>query len=104
MAGVQIEALPYQQILAKYDRPETFFYIDPPYFGKYLYHVNLQPRDFEELAAHLKALKGKFVLSLNDVPEVRRLFSVFDIEPVQLAYTAQKKAGNRYNELIIKNY
>lgn len=104
LARVQIEALPYQQILDKFDRRETCFYLDPPYYDRRLYSFNFEHKDFEELAQCLKRLKGKFILSLNDVPEVRKLFSSFRIDPITLAYSAQKKAGNRYDELIIKNY
>jgi DNA adenine methylase len=33
LAGVVIENLPYGEFIARYDRPETLFYLDPPYFG-----------------------------------------------------------------------
>src|SRR5579864_657289 len=33
LSRVQIERRPYEQILDAYDRPTTFFYIDPPYYG-----------------------------------------------------------------------
>ena len=44
------------------------------------------------------------MLSLNDVPEVRKLFSKFSISAVTLAYSAQKRVGKRYSEVIIRNY
>lgn len=31
LAGVVIERLPYHQLLPRYDRPGTLFYLDPPY-------------------------------------------------------------------------
>src|SRR6185503_8173137 len=37
---VQIECLPYEQVLEKYDRSTTVFYLDPPYFGPKLYRFN----------------------------------------------------------------
>jgi DNA adenine methylase len=69
LARVRIESLPYEQILERYDRPTTLFYLDPPYFGRKLYNYNFEPEDFAKLAERLKALQGKFVLSLNDVQE-----------------------------------
>ena len=33
LARVQIECLPYEEVLDGYDRPTTLFYLDPPYFG-----------------------------------------------------------------------
>jgi DNA adenine methylase len=39
LAGVTIECLPWQKVLARYDRPETLFYLDPPYWGCEDYYV-----------------------------------------------------------------
>jgi DNA adenine methylase len=104
LARVQIECLPYEKILKKFDRPTTLFYLDPPYFGRKLYNYNLDPDDFAKMAEHLKVLHGKFVLSLNDVPEVRKLFCDFSIRDIDLHYTAQKIPGRRYKEVLITNY
>lgn len=104
LARVQIENLPYEQILTRYDRPTTLFYLDPPYFGRKLYRFNFSDADFEELEHRLRNLRGKFVLSLNDLPEVRKLFSKFRFREVELHYTAQREAGKRYRELLITNF
>ena len=104
LARVQIENLPYEQILKRYDRPTTFFYLDPPYFGRKLYNFNFSDADFGVLAERLKKLRGKFILSLNDVPEVRRTFDGFRFREVQLTYTVQKSAGRRFRELLIMNF
>jgi DNA adenine methylase len=104
LARVQLECLPYEKVLAKYDSASTCFYIDPPYYGIRLYKFNLDADDFRKLAERLSDLKGKFVLSLNDVPEVRRLFSAFHIRGIEMPYTAQKKAGRRYREVLIRNF
>lgn len=101
---VQIECLPYKDILEKYDRPETLFYLDPPYWGRKLYRYNFEESDFQALEEQLRKIKGKFILSLNDVPEVRSLFRNFHIKNVELHYTSQKKAGERYKEVLITNY
>jgi DNA adenine methylase len=104
LARVQIEHLPYEQILERYDRPTTLFYLDPPYFGRKLYNFNFSESDFEELAKRIGKLRGNFVLSLNDVPEVRRIFGHFHSREIELAYTAQQKAGKRFRELLITNF
>jgi DNA adenine methylase len=101
---VQIENLPYESVIKRYDRPATLFYLDPPYFRRKLYRYNLEDADFAKLAERLAAIHGKFILSLNDVPEVRALFRRFHIHGVELPYTAQKKAGRRYREVIITNF
>lgn len=101
---VQIECAPYGEILERFDRPTTLFYLDPPYWGRTLYRHNFKEADFRELADRLKSIRGAFVLSLNDVPEVRALFSRFHIQGVDLHYTSQKAAGRRYREVLITNF
>ena len=104
LARVQIESLPYEQILERYDRPTTLFYLDPPYWRRMLYKFNFTDQDFRELEQRLHALKGKFVLSLDDHPEVRKLFSSWRMLPIDIAYTAQRKVGAKYKEVLILNF
>jgi DNA adenine methylase len=104
LARVQIESLPYQQILEKYDRPTTLFYLDPPYWQRKLYRFNMSDQDFRNLEACLHRVKGKFILSLDDHPEVRKLFGHWNIEQVKLTYTAQQQTGKRYSEVLITNF
>ena len=104
LVRVQIESLPYEDILRRYDRPTTLFYLDPPYFGRKLYRFNFSESDFKELALRLSKLRGMFVLSLNDLPEVRALFSHFRLQEIELPYTAQRNPGKRYRELLITNF
>jgi DNA adenine methylase len=101
---VQIEEGPYQDILKRYDRPTTFFYVDPPYYGIKLYRHNMDKAGFEELAERLAGIKGKFLLSLNDVPDVREIFSCFKIDTIGFSYGIQMKGQRRHEELLIRNY
>jgi DNA adenine methylase len=101
---VELECLPYEDLLKKCDRKSTFFYLDPPYYNRRYYKFNFEEEDFARLAARLKNLKGRFLLSLNDVSEVRRLFKDFHITPLTLAYSAQQQAGKKYEEVFISNY
>lgn len=95
LAGVVIECLPYPEFITRYDRPGTLFYLDPPYWGcEGDYGKNLFGRDdFERLKGLLTGLQGSFILSLNDVPEVRRIFARFTIEAVETTYSIARKAG-----------
>jgi DNA adenine methylase len=96
LAGVVIECLPWETLLPRYDRPTTLFYCDPPYWGcEADYGAGLFAReDFERLAEALAGLRGQFVLSLNDVPEVRRVFGRFEIEAVATTYSIAGPAGS----------
>jgi DNA adenine methylase len=104
LARVQVECTPYGEVLKRFDRPTTLFYLDPPYWGRNLYRHNFTEADFRELADRLKKIRGKFVLSLNDVPGVRALFDRFHVQEIELHYTSQKAAGRRYREVMITNF
>ncbi|MGE0405272.1 MAG: DNA adenine methylase [Candidatus Korobacteraceae bacterium] len=104
LTRVQLECLPYEVVLARYDRQQTVFFLDPPYWGKCLYTHNFAEDDFKALERRLRSLTGQFILTLNDLPETRELFNDFHVQPVQLSYTSQKVAGRRYGELIITNF
>ena len=101
---VQIESLPYELILEKYDRPATLFYLDPPYWRRKLYKFNFSDGDFGVLKERLGRVRGKFLLSLDDRFEVRKLFEQFPMRALELSYTAQQRSGSRYRELLIMNF
>lgn len=105
LAHVVIENLTWQNCIRRYDRPQTLFYIDPPYFGNEEdYGKGLFGREeFAELARMLAELKGRFLLSLNDTPEVRETFKAFPMQPVQTRYTVTQRPKNRgqVQELLI---
>lgn len=108
LAGVYIECLPYQEFITRYDRPDTLFYLDPPYWGSESFYGKdfFSRADFDELANLLKEIKGKFIMSINDVPEIRRIFRAFYIMEVQTRYTiATKETGQskQAKELLIGN-
>jgi DNA adenine methylase len=104
LARVQIESLPYEQVLQKYDRPTTVFYLDPPYWERKLYKFNFSEADFRSLEQRLRVLQGKFILSLDDRTEVRELLAGFRIQTVDLAYTAKRDTRARHKELLITNF
>lgn len=104
LAGVVIEQLPWAQFIDRYDRPATLFYLDPPYLGSERDYGDgvFDRADFEALADHLGRLKGRFILSLNDHPEIRRLFARFEIEEAQTLYQVGGMANaKRITELVI---
>lgn len=104
LAHVQIESLPYEQVIEKYDRPTTLFYLDPPYWERKLYKFNFKEQDFLALEDRLRQVEGRFILSLDDHPKVREIFRAFHIQRTEIHYTAQQKAGQRYGELLIMNF
>jgi len=84
-----LQTLAFGGKMAGYDRPGTLFYLDPPYWGgEGDYGAGVFMRgDFQRMADKLRAIEGKFLLSINDRPEIRDLFAWADIEAVQTTYT-----------------
>lgn len=106
LARVWIENRPYAEVIERFDRPGTLFYVDPPYWGcEGDYGVNLFERaDFQRLAELLGRVRGRFILSLNDVPEIREVFAGFNIESVQTRYTISAKRSTPVGEVLITNF
>lgn len=107
LAGVVIERLRWQDFVTRYDRAETLFYLDPPYFGcEDDYGRDMFAREeFVEMAALLAGIKGRFILSINDKPEVRAIFSAFNMQAEDVRYQigGMDKSRN-FGELIITNF
>ena len=88
LAGVIIERLPYAEFIARYDRPGALFYLDPPYFRTEHYYGPgvFSSADYEALRRLLDGCQGRFILSINDAPEIREIFAGFPMEEVGLNY------------------
>lgn len=102
---VVVEQLPYERFLANYDSKETFFFLDPPYLnadtGSYKGWTEEQLR---EMRKRVGKLKGQWLVTVDDSPLNRDLFSDCQIEAV----TSQNRLCNnrthsqvRFGELII---
>jgi len=106
LSRVFIECKPYQEIIERFDKPGTFFYIDPPYWGcESDYGKDLFSRaDFTQLAAMLGKVKGKFILSLNDNAGVREVFDGFHLEEVRTRYSVSANNKQQVGELLITNF
>ena len=105
LSGVTVMCLDFAEFIRRVDHKGALFYLDPPYWGcEGDYGKTLFTRArFEEMAALMRALKGRFILSLNDVPEVREIFAGFQIEQVMTTYTiAAKGAQGERRELVIR--
>ena len=105
LSGVVIECLDFEAFIRRYDRTETLFYLDPPYFGSEGdYGDQFAPADFERLKSSLKTLKGRFILSINDCAQAREFAEGFDIEEVELKYSlAARGPCPRRKELIVSS-
>lgn len=102
LKGVRIYNLDYQQIITKYDSPQTIFYLDPPYEHMEKYYQG-QSVDPYELAETCRKMKGKFILSYNISKQVKDAFQGFYFHKIKLPYTSGLGSKFKY-EYIITNY
>ena len=105
LAGVIIERLPFDRFIQRYDAPGTLIYADPPYWGSEGYYGEelFSRADFVRLRDALLACRGRWILSINDVPEIRELFADCAIEPVGLSYGLAATGSTEARELSIQS-
>ncbi|VWB41596.1 DNA adenine methylase [Burkholderia lata] len=102
LANAYIERRDWAACIDRYDRLHTLFYLDPPYYETEGYGVPFPFAEYEKMALHLRMIKGRAIVSLNDHPDIRRVFDGFHIETVPIQYTVGGggRAAERH-ELII---
>ncbi|WP_321495652.1 DNA adenine methylase [uncultured Desulfobacter sp.] len=104
LTNVRVENLAWKDFISRYDNPDIFFYCDPPYYLCSDYKHNFVLDDFINLAAALKNIHGKFMLSINDHPDIREVFNYFPYKEVSLLYTVSQNGPVEANELIYSNF
>ncbi len=87
LSSVVIEHLPWQDCITRYDRDETLFFLDPPYWETTGYGGDFGLAEHEQLAEAMAGLKGRAILTINDHPDMRRIYGRFVTEPMRTAYT-----------------
>lgn len=68
LRGVVIECLDFAECIKRYDKPDTLFYLDPPYVKdtrskKHAYKYDWHDADHTRLLELLPSVQGRFVLS-----------------------------------------
>jgi DNA adenine methylase len=105
--SVKIYSKDYQEIIKKYDAPDTFFYLDPPYSRA------VKSKDYKEMGVKiedicqfLKGIKGKFMMSYDAELDVKRICPKFNIYKTKTKYESSAKGKSPYEvvEFIITNF
>jgi DNA adenine methylase len=105
LGGTNIENLPWRDCVERYDRPHTFFYMDPPYWETEGYGVPFPFQEYVDMASLMRSMKGRAMVSINDHPEIRAAFDGLDMLELDIAYTLAKGApSTRSGELVITNW
>jgi DNA adenine methylase len=110
LKGVKYENKDYEAVVKKYDSPDTFFFIDPPYENteKSFGYAQSTDFDFERLREVLSKIKGDFLMTINDSKRIRDLFRQFNIKPIKVPNAWSRRDNSKQKafrpELIITNY
>lgn len=106
-----VENKDFEEVINYYDSPNTFFYLDPPYWKTENYYSahDFDSEDHLRLAEKIKQIKGKFGLSYYEFPQLLEWFpkDEFRWESKGFAKAAAAKDGVTQNigtELLIMNY
>lgn len=100
-----IEHLPWQECVRRYDRPHTLFYLDPPYWETEGYGVEFGLDQYDRMAALARSIKSKMLISVNDIPEMRRAFAGLEMERLEIRYSVGGGGKSKTTgELVIRNF
>ena len=110
LQSVAIENRDFESLIKLYDRPDSFFYCDPPYYATEDFYkdVDFTREDHIRLRNTLLECEGKYLVSYNDCPEIREIWdvpgiyieSVTRLNNLALRY----ESGAEYHEVFISNY
>ena len=104
LARVQIECLPYEKVLEQFRPPDDALLPRPAVLRPQALQLQPRPGQISRDGGALGRLQGKFVLSLNDVPEVRAIFKAIQDPRDRPRLHRAEIAGRRYREVLITNF
>jgi DNA adenine methylase len=105
LAAVTIECVPWRECVARYDRPHTLFFADPPYYETEGYGAPFELVEYDALAEAMADAKGRVLLTVNDHPKMRKAFARFNVGSVAIDYQiGGNKARKPARELIITSW
>ena len=104
LARTTIEHLPWDQCITRYDSADTVFYLDPPYWETTGYGSDFDFDNYAKMAELAARCSGKVVISINDHPDIREVFSHLNCQSIPITYTVGGNANAaKRRELIISS-
>ena len=98
----------YAVVVNTYDSPTTFFFFDPPYEKTRAIYGYGEHKDFDfnKLLEVLRGIRGKFLMTINDSPNMRNIFKEFKIKTTRVyaRWSRKTKKATDRKELLITNY
>ena len=106
LRDVILEQADWRKLLKRYNYPDTFFFLDPPYLGHKEYSHNFEEKDFEELADTLSKIDGSFLLTHKQDDKIAHIFQNFHSASEAVRYQSGNTDGYGAHgtEMLISNY
>ncbi len=87
LSSTYIESKHWRECMLAYDRPHTSSIATPRTGQTEGYGVSFPWEEYVAMAEAFRSIKGRAMLSINDHPDVRALFSGFHVETLDISYT-----------------
>lgn len=104
LENVVIENKDFESLLAQYDRPDAFFYCDPPYYNAECYEVEFPKKDHLRLCGAIRRCQGFVMVSYNYCAEILDIYKDFYIFRTTRPNSMSQTVGSEYEEVIITNF
>jgi len=107
MNNTHVYCKDYKVVLSKYNSPDSFAFIDPPYPTEWpstLSGTKFSKDDCKQMHDFLKKWRGKFMITLNSDKWIRDMFSDFNIKRFKIPRTLKGQGRPDEYELAITNY
>ena len=98
----------YKKVISEFDSPNTFFFLDPPYPGEWPGPSGIDAwgkESVDEFCEVLKSIKGKFLVTLNDLPWIKKALTVDGfIHNTFVVPRTFRHGDTPKKELLVSNY
>lgn len=107
---VALDHLDFRDCIKNWDSEETLFFLDPPYLStkSHGFYRNFTLKDHQDLAALLRTVKAKWLMTLDEGPRLRELYRGFNIQTISTILASQKvpKGTSRVQlkQILISNF
>jgi len=105
---VQIDHLDFRKCIERYDDPNTFLFLDPPYLDTSPYRIGkFTLEDHRALADLLRSVKGKWLMTIGNRSDIRELYSKLPSRSISSPTSIEKVTGSKrthFANLVIHNY
>jgi len=83
----------FSKLIKKYDSKDTLFYLDPPYSKNKNAYI-IDDLDPQNVFNALQNIKGKFILSYDYSPEIKKIFSKYKMIRLKTKYSISRVDNN----------